>query len=158
MRSVITALVAGFVVPAALANEINVAFDPDTAEEWTEMYGEREVDYLSERVSNDLHEALAASGLTVAHVDVTIVDARPNRPTFKQVSDRPGLDQFRSYSVGGMSLRAAAFDADGTPLADYAYKWFSHDIRFASHRPTWSDANRASDIFARRFIAELTDE
>ncbi len=158
MKSFISALLASFLVPAALACDITVAFDPETAEEWTETYGEREVDYLSERVSDDLHDALAAAGLSVAQVNVTIIDARPNRPTFKQASDRPGLDQFRSFSVGGMSLRAEAFDTDGTQLGDYAYKWFSHDIRFASHRPTWSDANRASDIFSRRFIAELTDQ
>ena len=94
--------------PVATAAEINVSYGEAFAEKLTEDYGEREGTYLSERVRTDLERALVKSGVDIARIDITILDAKPSRPTFKQAGDEPGLDLHRSVGVGGMKLSAVA--------------------------------------------------
>ena len=147
------ALIAGL-APAAHAAEINVSFAPEFSEKLTEDYGVKEREYLSERVRSDLEEALAKQGKDAARIDVTILDAKPSRPTFKQGADKPGLDMFNSVSIGGMKLQAVAYDASGAASEPFEYKWYEHDIRDAG-LTTWQDARRASSRFASRFAKEL---
>ena len=68
--------------PAALAGEINVTFSPEFTEELNDEYGMREADYLIEEVQEDLTRELGKAGLDIARIDVTILDAKPNKPTF----------------------------------------------------------------------------
>jgi hypothetical protein len=140
--------------PVATAAEINVSYGEAFAEKLTEDYGEREGTYLSERVRTDLERALVKSGVDVARIDVTILDAKPSRPTFKQAGDEPGLDLHRSVSVGGMKLSAVAYDAAGNASEPFEYKWFETDITQAG-LTTWHDARRASSRFASRFAKSL---
>ena len=98
---------------------------------------------------------LGKAGLDIARIDVTILDAKPNKPTFKQLGDTPGLDYGDSKSIGGMKLSATAFDASGKATGDLTYDWYETDIRYAGIS-TWQDAKRASDRFARKFVKELT--
>lgn len=147
------ALIAGL-APAAHAAEINVSFAPEFSEKLTEDYGVKEGEYLSERVRSDLEEALAKQGKDAARIDVTILDAKPSRPTFKQGLDKPGLDMFDSVSIGGMKLQAVAYDASGAASEPFEYKWFENDIRDAG-LTTWQDARRASSRFATRFAKQL---
>jgi hypothetical protein len=158
MKSLASALLVALMVPYASAHEVSVNFDPTTVEDWSDTYGEREVSYLTDRVTRDISRALANSTLTIASIEVTILDAKPNRPTTQQASDRLGLDQFRSYSLGGMSLHAEAFNSEGVLVGDYAYRWFEKDIRLAAYSPTWGDASRASDRFARQFVRSLAED
>jgi hypothetical protein len=137
-------------VPAAAAADINVMFAPEFAEELEEDYGLREGAYLSERVREDLDRALAKAGADPARVDVTIIDAKPSRPTFKQGADTPGLDLFRSVSLGGMKIQAVAYDEAGNATEPFEYDWYENDIRNAG-LTTWQDARRASKRFASRF-------
>jgi hypothetical protein len=148
-----TALILGL-APAAMAAEINVSFAPEFAEKLAEDYGEKEGAYLADRVRRDLEREIANKGVDAARIDVTIVDAKPSRPTFKQAGDTPGLDIFRSVSVGGMKLEAVAYDASGTASEPFAYDWYEHDIRQAGIT-TWQDARRASSRFASRYVKEL---
>jgi hypothetical protein len=148
-----TALILGL-APAAMAAEINVSFAPEFAEKLTEDYGEKEGAYLADRVRRDLEREIANKGVDAARIDVTIVDAKPSRPTFKQAGDTPGLDIFRSVSVGGMKLEAVAYDASGTASEPFAYDWYEHDIRQAGIT-TWQDARRASSRFASRYVKKL---
>lgn len=150
----ISAALAAALVPAAYAAEITVSYSPEFTEKLQDDYGVREGEYLSERVQRDLNRALKKAGIDVARVEVTIVDARPSRPTFKQGGDTPGLDMFRSVSTGGMDLKGVAYTADGAPAGELAYKWYETDIRYAG-LTTWQDASRASDRFARRFVSQL---
>lgn len=140
--------------PAAMAAEINVSYGPEFSETLTEEYGIKEGEYLSQRVRKDLERELAEAGADVARVDVTILDAKPSRPTFKQGADTPGLDMFRSVSVGGMRLQAIAYDAEGNASEPFRYKWYENDIRFAG-LTTWQDARRASSRFAARFAGTI---
>ena len=141
--------------PIALAGEINVGFSPEFTEELEDDYGMREADYLIDAVKDDLDRELGKAGLDIPRIEVTILDAMPNKPTFKQLGDTPGLDYGSSKSIGGMKLSATAYDADGNATGDLTYDWYETDIRYAGIS-TWQDAKRASDRFARTFVKELT--
>ena len=154
-RLVPLAALALLAAPAALAGEINVTFSPEFTEELNDEYGMREADYLIEEVQEDPTRELGKAGLDIARIDVTILDAKPNKPTFKQLGDTPGLDYGDSKSIGGMKLSATAFDASGKATGDLTYDWYETDIRYAGIS-TWQDAKRASDRFARKFVKELT--
>ena len=148
------ALVAAAIVPAAHATEISVSYSPEFTEKLADDYGDKEGTYLSEMVQKDLTRELGKAGADVARVEVTILDAKPSRPTFKQGADTPGLDMHRSVSVGGMKLMAIAYDASGHASEPFEYKWYETDIRQAG-LTTWHDANRASNRFAARFAKSV---
>jgi len=154
MKHLLAAALLLAAAPAAMAAEISVSYAPEFSEMLTEEYGIKEGEYLSQRVRKDLERELAKAGADVARIDVTILDAKPSRPTFKQGLDVPGLDMFRSVSLGGMKLQAVAYDADGNASEPFEYKWYENDIRFAG-LTTWQDARRASSRFAARFAGTI---
>lgn len=154
MKHLLAAFVLASLAPAAMAAEINVSYAPEFTEKLTEDYGVKEGEYLAGRVRADLERELAKAGADVARIDVTILDAKPSRPTFKQAGDMPGLDIHRSVSVGGMKLSAVAYDAAGKASEPFEYKWFETDIRQAG-LTTWQDARRASSRFAFRFAKQV---
>lgn len=138
------------------ATEINVTFSEDFSEALENDLGEREGEVLSSEIIEDLNRAFERVGVSPTKVDVMIMNAKPNRPTFEQLADRPGLDGLRSISLGGMKLQATAFDGAGSELTELEYGWFETDIRQSVGKATWSDAKRASDRFARKFADQLT--
>ena len=140
----------------AHAQEIVVQYSDDFTESLQEDLGEREGTYLSEKLTKDITEAFAKNGVSAHRVVVTIEDAAPNRPTFTQLSDRIGLSP-RSFSVGGLDVTGEALGADGDVLAQVEYDYYTHDIRDAQNRGTWSDARRASKRFAHRLAKALAD-
>jgi hypothetical protein len=151
------AAVALMIAPGALATEIVVGYSQDFQEALEDDYGVREGTYLIENVKEDLMREYEKAGVSVDHVTVTIERAVPNKPTFKQLGDEPGLDFGRSISIGGMKLSATAFDASGAEMGSLTYDWFETDIRNAG-LTTWGDAKRASDRFARKFAEKLARE
>ncbi|MEL6474739.1 MAG: hypothetical protein AAFQ21_11700 [Pseudomonadota bacterium] len=155
MKRILLAATALMLAPLASATEIDVGFSDSFAEKLTDELGEREGDYLAEEITEDLIRELEAAGQSPARIDVTILKATPNRPTFKQLSDEPGLDFGRSFGVGGMRMAATAFDAEGNELGALEWGWFENDIRLAQGSITWTDASRASQRFARKFVREV---
>ena len=149
------ALLAVLAAPAAWATEIEVSFSEAFQEKLEEDYGTREGDYLREDVTEDLERALGKRGVEAARIAVVIEDAKPNRPTFKQLGDQPGLDAIRSISIGGAAFKGTAFDAAGETLADVSYDWYERDIRQVRGSATWQDANRASRRFASKMAEAL---
>jgi hypothetical protein len=154
MKLVSFAAAAMMVAPAALAAEINVKVSDDFQTKLDEDYGVREGDYLKKEVADDLTRELAKAGVDVARVDVTIVDALPSKPTFKELGDKIGLDYGASRSNGGMKLSAVVYDEAGKEGASYEYSWYENDIR-QTGLSTWYDANKASNRFARNFAEEI---
>ncbi len=154
MKAPALAFLLAIAAPVAAATEIAVTYSPEFTEKLESDYGVREGAVLTSRVERDLTRQIERAGVDVARVDVTILDARPSRPTFKQGSEKPGLDMVRSVSTGGMKLQAIAYDASGTSFGDFEYKWYENDIRNAGIT-TWQDAGRASDRFARQFVKTL---
>ena len=142
----------------AQAATISVTYSEDFAEELSEEYGEREGERLSAMIIRDLEEEMEREETTVARIAVVIEDAKPNRPTFEQISGSPGLDPIRSVSIGGMDLSGIAYDEDGNEVARVEYDWFSNNIRDSIGTSTWWDARRASDRFADRLVKEISGE
>ncbi|MEO0608026.1 MAG: hypothetical protein AAFY82_07325 [Pseudomonadota bacterium] len=157
MKIIIAAIGALALLPVAAATEVAVSYSDDFAEELTENYGEREGERLRQDITKDLDQAFEKAGVTAARVEIVIVDAKPNRPTFEQLSGKPGLDPIRSISIGGMELSGTAFDAEGNVLAAQDYEWFQNNIRDVVGFSTWGDANRASRRFARKMADQLSD-
>ncbi|MEO1660017.1 MAG: hypothetical protein AAFR51_03440 [Pseudomonadota bacterium] len=156
MKTLMAAIGALAFLPVAAATEVAVSFSEDFAEDLADDYGEREGERLMEDITEDLVQAFERAGVEPARVDVTIVNAKPNRPTMNQLSKEPGLDPIRSISIGGMKLTGTAYDASGNVLASQEYGWFENDIRDVIGSSTWTDANRASRRFATRFAKQLS--
>ena len=145
------------VAPSALAAPpaISVTLSPELQTKAQKTYGLRDVDRLADELRADAERALAKTGAYAdARIELVITDVVPNRPTFKQLGDKPGLS-FESFGVGGAAFTGRIISADGseTPLA---YKWYESDIRQAYANSTWRDAEWAIDRFAVRLARGQT--
>lgn len=132
---------------------VSVTYSEDLSEKLSEDYGEREKRVLEDMVGTSLRRELPAS---VTRVEVELVDAVPNRPTFQQMGNEPGLS-FSSFGVGGAELKGRAFDASGAMVGEVRYRWYSNDIVWAQNAWVWEDADRAIDRFAQELADDVTD-
>lgn len=157
--ALIAATVAIVCVNAAHAAPVRVGavtYSPEFQEKLRKTYGEREGALLSEDIARALNRELAGLSVpTETIVDVEIVDAKPNRPTFKELSDRVGLS-LQSVGIGGATLKATMRTANGASRT-VDYSWYEHDIRDTVGSTTWTDANRAIRWFADQ-VAEVAAE
>lgn len=144
---------AAFAAPVTIAP---VSFSDELQREIAEDYGAREGEYLQRTVNEALTAALSERGATVAAgapltVEVTIVDADPNRPTMEQLRRRPGLDAIRSISVGGAELHAVLRTTDGQTVGEVSHRRYDQDIRdLSGAEMTWSEARRVIRQFANK--------
>lgn len=141
--------------PLAAATEIQVSFSEDFQEKLEEDYGLREGERLSEDVREDLERALDKAGVDPARIEIVLIDAKPNKPTFEQLGDNPGLDFSRSISIGGATVSAVAFDAEGKEIGSLEYDWYENNIRDVFGAGVWTDANRSFRFFSRKFVKQL---
>lgn len=123
------------------------------------FYGERDLNKLAARLEEKMERRLSKEGVSLDDQATTVLrlvitDAKPNRPTFKQMSKETGLS-FRSYGTGGASFEGQLVNASGQSLGDMSYAWYETSIRDAAHSSTWSDAHRAMDFFARKTAKSL---
>ena len=128
---------------------VSVSIGPALQAKAQKTYGEREIARLADELRTDAERALSRSNAHAdARIELVLTDAVPNRPTFKQLGDKPGLS-FESFGVGGAAFTGRIIAADGTetPLA---YKWYESDIRQAYGNSTWRDAEWAIDRFTAR--------
>lgn len=148
----VTLLAASLFGPAAFAEglNVNVTYGAKAEKAMVETYGERERAVVQELLTRNLNRAL---GTQAARVDVTINNVVPNRPTFKQLGDRPGLSM-QSFGIGGADVTGKAFDAAGNLLGEVTYDWYG-DIFMADSSWTWTDADRALYQFSRRLAAAV---
>lgn len=121
---------------------VTVALGPDLQAQ-AEKLGEREVreqaDRLAEVVTRALDRRDALDGATV---NLVLTDLKPNRPTFQQMADTPGLDGINSVSIGGATIEGEIITADGRRIP-VRYDWYSFSIRDVRGYSTWQDADRA---------------
>jgi hypothetical protein len=150
MRTLVIAtaalLASGGAVLAAPAS-VSVTVGPALQEKAQKDYGVREVNDLADHLRMDVERRLAKTGaFDGARIELVLEDARPNRPTFKELGDRPGLS-YESFGVGGAQIAGRAIAPDGrvTPLA---YKYYESDIRWARRGGTWADAEETFERFA----------
>lgn len=114
-------------------------------------YGARDIEDLKNDLRNAVGQALfRAHGRPCrpTRVALTLVDAIPNRPTMEQMQSHPGLD-YRSFGLGGADIVAQLQCADGRAESVHE-RYFETDIRVERMVSTWSDAERAIDLAARR--------
>ena len=137
--------------PAALAAPaaVSISVGPELQKKFDKTYGEREARLLTGDLRRSVEKQLARTGAhDGARIELTLTDAKPNRPTFKQLGDTPGLSM-ESFGIGGAAIEGRIVAADGkeTPVA---YRWYETDIREAYGDWVWSDATQSFDRFARR--------
>ena len=128
---------------------VSVTIGPDLQEKTRDL-GERDVREQADRLAEVVRRALARSGdLDGARIDLVLTDLKPNRPTFEQMADRPGLDPHRSISIGGAAIEGRITTADGRVLP-VKYDWFSQSLAEVRGFSTWQDADRAYERLASR--------
>lgn len=131
---------------------ISVSLGPDLQDKAEEL-GPREVQEQADRLAELVGRALAREGdLDGARIELVLTDLRPNRPTFQQLVDRPGLDGHLSRSIGGATIEGQITTADGRTVP-VQYDWYSHSLADVRGFNTWQDADRAY----RRLADNLAD-
>ncbi|MBU1347094.1 MAG: hypothetical protein KKA16_09105 [Alphaproteobacteria bacterium] len=152
-----------FIAPLALATalsgsamaqapQITVTVGGDLIED-VETLGQRDVDLQIERLTEVVERTLARRGaLEGAQVNLVLTELKPNRPTFEQVRDTPGLSSFDSISVGGAAIEGEVVTADGQRLP-VRYSRFSSSIAEVRGFGTWQDADRAYSRLAENLAS-----
>lgn len=131
----------------AQAPTINVTVGSDLQAKVEEL-GERDVRDQTVRLMDVVQSTLVDRGaLQGATIDLILTDLKPNRPTFQQQVDRPGLDGIRSLSIGGATIEGTVTTADGQVLP-IQYDWYSHNITDVRGFGVWQDADRAYRLLA----------
>ena len=131
---------------------ISVSLSPELQEKADEL-GAREVQEQADRLAELVGRALAREGeLDGARIELVLTDLKPNRPTFQQMADRPGLDGHLSRSIGGAAIQGQITTADGRTLP-VRYDWYSSNLGDVRGLNTWGDADRAY----RRLAVNLAD-
>ncbi len=149
MRMFAIAAVAALIAAPAFADpaSVSVVVGPKLQEKAIQKLGVREIDDLAKELQKAVATRLAKTGAYKdARLELVLVDATPNRPTFKQLSDTPGLDM-RSFGIGGARIEGRAIAPDGavTPLS---YEYMESDIRWVRGYAVWTDAEQTFEQFA----------
>lgn len=151
MRSLAIAVAAAGLLSAAPALAtpagVSVTVGPQLQEKAMRSLGVREIDELAKDLQKTVERRLSKSGAyDGARIELVLVDATPNHPTFKQLGDRPGLSM-QSLSVGGARIEGRAVAADGT-VTPLSYAYMEPDIRWVRGYATWTNAEETFDQFA----------
>lgn len=151
------AAVASSAMAAPQVAAVRVSIGPDLAKK-TQVMDRREFDYLTRELKRSVEKTLDRSGALGpdgGELDLVIEDARPNRPTMREMTAKPGLS-YQSFGVGGARISGEYRAASGvrTPVD---YSWYETDIRWAEYGSTWSDADKAFDRLAVRLAKDFGD-
>ncbi|MFO1012780.1 MAG: hypothetical protein U1E50_03365 [Caulobacteraceae bacterium] len=144
-----SAATAAFATPIPISR-VSVTIGEELQEK-AGKYGERDVNDLAERLRGSVERELGRNGALAedgARLELVITDARPNRPTFREMARNPSLS-FESVSLGGAEIRGELVAADGT-RTPVSYRWYENDLAESYYGWTWSDAYQSFDQFARR--------
>ena len=130
---------------------INVTIGADLQQKADEL-GERDVREQADRLAEVVRRTLSRDNrLDGARIDLVLTDLKPNRPTFEQLAQRPGLDGHRSISIGGAAIEGSVTTADGEVLP-VRYDWYSTSISEVWGYTTWQDADRAYRRLASNLV------
>jgi hypothetical protein len=150
MRTLILATAAVLAsATAALATpaSVSVSIGPKLQTKAEETLGVREVDDLAKTLQATVEKKLAkTSAYDGARIELVLTDATPNHPTFKQLSDKPGLSM-RSFGIGGAAIEGRAVSPDGKVIPLH-YSYTEPDIRWSQRGGIWTDAEDTFDQFA----------
>ena len=160
LRTMTAILAFGALATPAMANEPvalgEIAYGPELIEH-AEDFGERELDrlagYLRTALERELAGELGEGGYTL---NVTILDAQPNRPTMAQMGGTRALHS-SSISIGGADVEAELVALDGQVIETYSYGWRSMNISDVVGYAQWTDARRTFARFADQ-VSDSLDE
>jgi hypothetical protein len=134
---------------AATPASVTVTVGPELQAKAATSLGVRDVNDLAAELRKAVERQTARTGAyDGARIVLELADVQPNRPTFKQMSDRPGLS-FESFGVGGARIEGHAIAANGQ-VVPLSYSYYESDIRYARGGGTWADAEWTIDRFAHR--------
>lgn len=140
------------VQPAFLAPEVTVTIGADLQDEVAKL-GEREVTRQADDLAETVRTRLAREGaFPGARVNLVLTDLKPNRPTFQQAADRPGLSIMDSISIGGATIEGEIVTAEGERLP-VRYSRYSSNLADVRWFNTWQDADQAFDRLASNLVA-----
>ena len=143
---------AAFLAAPAFAQQVTVTVGGDLTEE-VETLGQRDVDRQLERLQTVVERRLARDGaLEGAQVNLVLTDLRPNRPTWQQAADKPGLSMIDSISIGGATIEGEIITADGQRMP-VRYSRYSSSLADVQGYTTWQDADRAYDRLAGNLVS-----
>ena len=128
---------------------VDVTLGPQLQAKAEKTYGVRDVRELAEELRTTVERQLAKTGAyDGARIELVLMEATPNHPTFKQLSDTPGLSM-RSFGLGGARIEGKIVAADGreTPVS---YHYEQIDIRESRNAGTWTDAESTLNQFANQ--------
>ncbi|MFI4976961.1 MAG: hypothetical protein ACHP84_20700 [Caulobacterales bacterium] len=134
--------------PIGTVSEINVHIGAPLQAK-AQKYGDRELEYLSDDLETQVQRALTNAGEAGpggARLDLTIVDATPNRPTFQQMAANIDLC-YCSHGIGGADIKGSLTYPDGRTVP-LSFRWYETDIRSEEATATWSDAQWTFERFA----------
>ena len=141
------ALAVSATAASAAPASVRVTIGPELQAKAASTLGQRDVNALAKDLRTRVEKELAKTGAYEGQrIELELTDVQPNRPTFKQLGDRPGLS-YESFGVGGARIEGSAIAPDGrvTPIS---YKYYESDIRYARRGGTWADAEWTIDRFA----------
>src|SRR5712675_995132 len=133
------ALLASATGALAAPASVSVTIGPELQAKAAAFLGVRDMNYLAADLKKAVERRLTKTGaFNGARIELVLVDAQPNRPTFKQMGDETGLS-YRSFGRGGAQIEGVAVAPDGavTPIR---FKSYQTDIRWSRATGTWSDA------------------
>ncbi len=158
-------ILSAFIVAAALAvplalraqpmpaagPQVTVSIAPAFAERARRiLIGERDLDQLRRELTADVVRTSAKHpGQVPVRLDLMLDNAVPNRPTFDQLGRIVSLSYLGSIGLGGAGIGGTATLADGS-TQPIRFSWYETELRNEFGPATWTDAERAFDIFARR--------
>lgn len=133
------------------APEVTVTIGGDLTDQ-VDKLGQRDVDQQTAELADTVRETLARRGaLAGAQVHLVLTDLKPNRPTFQQAVDKPGLSIFDSISIGGATIEGEIITADGQRLP-VRYSRYSNNLADVYGYGTWQDAHHAYGNFADNLV------
>lgn len=125
-------------------------------------YGDKAIKYLIDEMQEEIVQDFEKRNIVLSDdaptlLRVTINMAKPNRPTFNQLSQEPNLS-FKSFGAGGADLSMEIIAAGGKILGTAEYDYYpSLDQRAFVQGATWADANRAMSKFSRNLSKTLEE-
>jgi hypothetical protein len=141
------ALLASAGAAAGAPASVTVTVGPELQAKAAHTLGQRDINDLAADLKKAVERRLArTNAYDGAQIVLELADVQPNRPTFQQLRDTPGLS-YQSFGVGGARIEGHAIAANGamTPLS---YSYYEPDIRYARLGGTWADAHWTIDRFA----------
>lgn len=136
----------------AQSADVRVSLGPDLRRDVDDL-GRRDIDQQVARLQRAVERALARSDdFNGTRIELVLTELKPNRPTFEQLSDQPGLSLLDSISIGGAAIEGEVIGPDGSRRR-VAYDRFSSSLAEVHGYSTWQDAERAYDAFARGLAA-----